>query len=107
MVDFRLTKQVISDTTPPALNLLSNITEATGPSGATVAFNVSATDLVSSGVAPTCAPASGSTFTLGITTVNCSATDQAGNAAGGGFIVTVVDTTRPTVTDSFFMARDS
>ena len=45
-----------------------------------------------------CAPASGSTFALGGTTVHCSAADQAGNTANGSFTVTVQDTTPPTLT---------
>jgi large repetitive protein len=44
-----------------------------------------------SGVPPVvvCAPASGSTFPLGITTVTCTATDGAGNTASSAFTVTV------------------
>jgi Ca2+-binding RTX toxin-like protein len=48
-----------------------------------------------------CSPASGSTFPIGETTVNCSATDNAGNTANGSFKVTVnpqADTTPPQTT---------
>ena len=46
-----------------------------------------------------CAPASGSTFGFDTTTtVSCTATDDAGNATTKTFTVTVVDTTKPTVT---------
>jgi HYR domain len=49
---------------------------------------------------PVCAPASGSTFPVGMTTVNCTATDAHSNAGHASFTVTVTltgDTTRPTL----------
>ena len=49
-------------------------------------------------VAVSCTPAAGSTFGLGMTAVNCEATDAEGNTAAGSFNVTVVDTTPPTIT---------
>lgn len=89
------------DTTPPALSLPSDITaEATGPDGAAVTYAASATDNVDGAVTPDCSPASGSTFALGTTTVDCTATDAAGNQASGSFSVTVQDTTPPAVTAS-------
>jgi hypothetical protein len=88
----------IVDTTPPSLNLPVNIlAEATGPGGRVVSYTATASDLV--GVTSfSCAPASGSTFPLGTTTVNCSASDAAGNSANGSFTITIVDTTAPTLT---------
>ncbi|MBT2523422.1 HYR domain-containing protein [Arthrobacter sp. ISL-28] len=38
----------------------------------------------------TCAPASGATFPIGTTTVDCTATDVTGNQTTGSFTVTVV-----------------
>lgn len=74
--------------------------ESTGPSGAQVSYSVSATD--NSGVPPTinCNPPSGSTFPIGVTTVNCTATDGSGNSASASFTVTVVfaDHTAPVLT---------
>jgi HYR domain len=88
----------VVDTTPPTLHLPGNLTaEATGPSGAAVDFPATANDLVDGPVSITCSPASGSTFALGTTTVDCSATDAHGNTASGSFSVTVVDTTPPTL----------
>jgi hypothetical protein len=55
---------------------------------------------VDDSVTVNCDKVSGDTFPLGTTTVNCSATDAAGNKAEGSFNVTVVaarDTTAPTV----------
>jgi hypothetical protein len=89
----------VEDTTAPALMLPADFTvEATGSSGAVVTYTASASDLVDGAITPSCSPASGSTFPLGATTINCSATDVAGNMASASFSVSVVDTTPPTVT---------
>jgi hypothetical protein len=86
------------DSTPPALSLPADITaEATSSAGAVVAFTATASDANPTSPAVTCSPASGSTFPLGTTTVNCSATDAAGNTGNGSFNVTVEDTTAPVI----------
>jgi hypothetical protein len=88
-----------SDATPPVLTLPNSITaEATGPTGATVNFTATALDNFDGSVPVTCTPLAGSTFPLGQTTVDCSATDAAGNTANGNFKVTVADTTPPVLT---------
>src|SRR5207253_9876215 len=70
----------VRDTTAPALPLPANITaEATGASGAAVSYTATATDLVDGSVTPACSAASGSTFALGTTTANCTATDAHNN----------------------------
>lgn len=80
-----------ADTTKPTLNLPSDITKkATDSTGSQVAYTATAEDDIDGPVAVECAPASGSTFPIGTTTVNCSATDQAGNEATGSFKVDVV-----------------
>jgi hypothetical protein len=79
-----------ADTMPPVLTLPGTVTaNATGPEGAIVSFTVSAFDSVDGDITVTCIPASGSTFAIGDTTVNCSATDAAGNTATGSFLVHV------------------
>src|SRR5207249_3574002 len=88
----------VRDTTPPAVTVPANITaEATSSAGAAVPFSASATDIVDGPLTPSCSRASGSTFALGTTTVNCSATDAHANTGSASFTVTVRDTTPPTI----------
>src|SRR5207302_1656329 len=87
---------LVRDTTPPALSLPAGITaEATGPGGAAVSYSATAIDIVDGSRAVTCDHSSGSTFPLGTTTVQCTATDAHNNTAHGSFTVTVRDTTPP------------
>jgi len=89
------TKTVV-DTTPPVLTVPSDATnEATGPGGAVHIFSATATDIVDPSPTVVCDPLSGSTFPLGDTLINCTATDFSGNASSGSFTKTVVDTTPP------------
>lgn len=85
------------DTIPPSFGVLPDIAgvEAASAAGAVVNFNVTATDDVDGSVAATCSPVSGSTFPLGNTTVNCTATDRAGNTGTASFTITVRDGTPP------------
>jgi len=92
------TVTIVVDTTPPVLFLPGNITaEATSAAGANVFYTATAVDDVDGQVSANCSPASGSVFPLGTTTVQCSASDVAGNTATGSFTVTVVDTTPPSI----------
>jgi HYR domain len=83
--------------TAPVLTVPADKTaEATSAAGAVVSFTATATDAEdSTAPTPTCAPASGSTFPLGTTSVNCTVTDSDGLTDRGSFQVTVVDTTAP------------
>ena len=81
------------DKTAPVLSLSDMTAVATGPSGAVVHYSASATDNIDPSVPAICSPASGSTFALGTTTVNCSATDEASNTSSGSFLVTVTAAT--------------
>ena len=70
--------------------------EAQGPNGTTASFTVTAAGSGGSAPTATCVPALPATFPIGVTTVNCSATD--GNGTGtASFRVTVADTQPPTV----------
>ena len=81
----------VVDTVGPVITVPANIVvQVSTAGGAVVTYQASATDLVD-GVRPvTCAPASGSTFAAGVTTVKCDAVDSRGNASTRSFTVTVV-----------------
>jgi hypothetical protein len=75
------------------------IVEATSQSGALVNYNVSATDNNNDMlVVPICDPPSGSSFSLGNTTVKCTAIDNDGNSAVASFNVIVDMPTRTAAT---------
>src|SRR5205823_8048891 len=83
---------VVKDVTAPTLSLPSPFTvDATSPGGAPVSYTVTATDPdnAASDLKISCSPASGSTFPIGTTTVNCTAKDPAGNTSSGSFQVVV------------------
>lgn len=87
-----------ADTTAPVLTLPADKTvEATSADGAIVTYEATAEDAVDGSVPVSCSPESGSTFPLGETTVNCTATDAAGNPATGSFAVKVQDTITPVI----------
>jgi len=97
----RTFKLTVVDTTPPTITGTPGdiATEATGPDGAVVHFATpTATDRVDGTVPVHCTPAAGGKFPVGTTTVTCTATDAAGNAASTTLRVSVQDTTAPTLT---------
>ena len=67
--------------------------DATSPQGASVTYTVTASEPDDASATPTvsCTPASGSTFPIGTTTVNCTASDAASppDTATGSFQVVV------------------
>ena len=79
----------VTDDEAPSINCPADMTVASDPGscGAIVNFTTSATDNCSATVI--CSPPSGSFFPVGTTTVNCTATDPAGNTATCAFDVTV------------------
>lgn len=106
------------DSTLPVINAPDiTVDNDLGQAGAIVTYTVTTTDegattstvaagLLADGVAApivqagnlTCAPASGTFFALGTTTVNCAATDDAGNTATAMFDVLVEDVEDPVIT---------
>jgi hypothetical protein len=85
-------------TREPALVVPAGLTaEAQAPSGAPVAFTVSATGRENQALAVTCNPASGSSFPLGSTTVTCTTQDRPDEVVTKTFDVAVVDHTAPTL----------
>ena len=85
--------------TPPVLSLPADMTvEGTATGGANVTYTVGATDAEDNpDPTPLCTPASGTFFSLGATTVDCTVTDADHATTTGSFRVTVVDTTAPTL----------
>ena len=86
---------------PPVLELPDDIAvEATSAAGAVVTYTVTATE---NGVV-TCNPPSGSQFAMGMTTVNCSATNSVGTT-NGSFNVFVDDNTPPDIAQADIIAE--
>jgi len=83
------TANVNIDKTPPVLSLPANITVSTFLPSVAVNYLATVTDNLDGAVTVNCLPASGSSFPLGTTTVNCSSTDHADNTSNGSFTVTV------------------
>lgn len=83
------------DRTAPTIDAHANIAvTTTSASGTTVTFTSPAShDTYEGDGTATCTPASGSNFAVGTTSVNCIASDAAGNTSSSSFTVTVTQTT--------------
>jgi uncharacterized repeat protein (TIGR01451 family) len=82
----------INDVQPPTISCPANVTAQENPAGsgtATVTYSLPTTNDNCQGVNIACVPPSGSVFPVGITRVNCTATDAGGNNASCSFNVTV------------------
>jgi hypothetical protein len=81
----------VADTNAPAITCPQNILiAATSASGAIVNYPTpTVSDNASSATRILCAPLGGSNFPIGLTTVQCSALDQAGNLATCSFLIQV------------------
>jgi hypothetical protein len=81
----------IRDSTPPQITCPSNIIQTTslGQNNAAVNYPAATATDNCQIASVDCVPPSGSTFPVGATTVNCTATDTAGNIANCAFTVTV------------------
>ena len=93
------------DVTAPLLaNVSGDMTvTATSGAGATVQWTSPTADDDRDGPVPAvCAPASGSLFPIGSTTVTCTATDSSGNIGAGSFTVTVQSAFPPVAQDASF-----
>ncbi|MBI5857527.1 MAG: HYR domain-containing protein [Sphingobacteriales bacterium] len=88
----------VNDQTGPTITCPSNITVNTpiGSCTAVVNFTVNATDNCGA-VSVVSVPASGSSFPMGTTTVNATATDACGMTASCSFTITVLDGQLPVI----------
>jgi hypothetical protein len=85
------------DSAPPDLTVPAGITQsASVATGRTMTFTPSASDAIDPAPAVTCRPGSGGRFTIGDTTVSCTARDAAGNQTSKTFDVVVL--TPPSLT---------
>jgi microsomal dipeptidase-like Zn-dependent dipeptidase len=80
----------VRDTSPPLINHPPLVNApCSGPSGAYVNYDVTASDACSTNVTLNCSPLSGSFFPVGTTLVTCKAMDGASNVSVAVFPVTV------------------
>ena len=93
-----LTVTLVLDNQAPLIICSTNVVHSTDPGlcSAVVNYVTTATD-DNPGVTLVCNPPSGSVFPKGTSTVNCVATDAAGNISSCGFTVTIVDTQPPSL----------
>jgi hypothetical protein len=91
----------VNDTQPPNITCPANITQGTDPNvcQAVVTYPAPVVSDNCPGVgAPSCIPASGTTFQKGTTTVTCTVKDSSNNMSMCSFTVTVNDTQPPIIT---------
>lgn len=87
---FTITVNLV-DTTAPVITVPASFSVAApDPSGVVVTYAASATDNLDGPLTPVCAPASGTKFPVGATTVTCTAVDAHSNQSQETFVVTVV-----------------
>jgi hypothetical protein len=91
----------VVDTTKPVINCPSDISSYTTTLGGTiVTFSATAQDTCTGTITPACVPPSGSSFALGVTTVNCTATDGSQNSSTCSFTVTLLPNHAPIAGDN-------
>jgi len=95
--DFNVSVTLVDHTAPVLSNFADKTIEANGPAGSVVNYATPTAVDALDGPIPSvpCTPASGTTFPLGTTAVNCTATDAHGNIGHATFNVKVLDTTPP------------
>jgi hypothetical protein len=93
-IDSILVQAVVPQALPNVCG--TNITINNGTCSGVANYTPVATDNCP-GATAVCSPPGGSTFTAGVTTVTCTATDASGNTTTCTFTVTVVDNVPPTL----------
>jgi predicted secreted protein with PEFG-CTERM motif len=81
-----------ADTTAPVISIPENITVevATESSSTRPSFSVTAFDNADGNIGVACNPSTDSLLRVGITTIRCTATDNAGNVSEESFLINVV-----------------
>ncbi|MER7519949.1 HYR domain-containing protein [Streptomyces sp. NPDC126499] len=69
----------VNDVSAPVVTVDDRTARARDDAGARIDYTATAVDANDGALTPTCAPASGSVFPVGTTTVTCTATDGSGN----------------------------
>ncbi|HET9529318.1 MAG TPA: HYR domain-containing protein, partial [Blastocatellia bacterium] len=87
----------VIDNQRPRVTCPGNITTSTTTGSTTVDYVLASATDNCSGATVICVPPSGTVFPLGVNTVNCSATDSAGNTSTCTFTITVNDGRSPTI----------
>ncbi|MBS1786204.1 MAG: HYR domain-containing protein [Acidobacteria bacterium] len=93
-------RTILSDALPPTVTPSGDLTVPTAPGqcSASVTYSLPAVSDNCSGVKAgslNCSPSPGAVFAKGVTTVNCSASDNFNNIGRASFRVNVVDTEKP------------
>jgi HYR domain-containing protein len=93
-------KIVVRDTTAPTISGADDVTRTASGQSTQVDYTLpKASDLVSGSVPVSCKPAPGAAFPVGSTTVECTATDKAGNKATASFKVVLAPDQAPPAID--------
>jgi len=91
---------IVADTIAPVINCSTNISTATDTGQcfrSNLTYSVTAADACDGPVTVNCTPPSNSTFSKGITPVNCLCSDSASNSQNCNFTVTVTDVEPPVI----------
>ncbi len=89
---------ILADTTAPQLDCPDSFSgECASGNGLMVSFSVTATDDCDPSPDIVADPPSGTLFPMGSTLVTCTASDAAGNSAACEFLITILDTTPPSI----------
>ncbi|MBI4470930.1 MAG: HYR domain-containing protein [Acidobacteria bacterium] len=92
---------VVLDELPPRLsNCPGSLLVSNDPGQCVAVVNYTVPTVADncSGATVACSPSSGSSFTIGLTTVTCTASDSSGNTASCSFTITVNDAEAPVMT---------
>ncbi|SDG43988.1 WD40-like Beta Propeller Repeat [Lentzea fradiae] len=79
----------VADRTRPLVRIDDVTSGARDGNGTNITYKATATDGQNQPLTPTCTPPSGTTFPIGVTTVTCTATDEAGNTGTDTAVVTI------------------